>query len=140
MNNQSQGMTEILKQKTLSSSEVLNIISKYKKSESESEKDALRELVFISSAKFIRKQAWKYARHHPSNDVEEFFNAGVIGLYHALDKFKAVKNVKFLTYAGSWINKKMQDCMHSQNLLTIPKNDFYNKNKETLKNHTDQPP
>jgi len=44
-------------------------------------------------------------------DLEELFQAGVVGLLEALNRFKLEKNTSFRSYAYFWIRSSMQDAI-----------------------------
>lgn len=124
-NKESPELKLLFKHKLLKNSELLKVIRAYRREKNQDKKDKLREIIFNNTVRFIRKQAWKYARANTANDVDDFFGAGIVGFYTGLDKFKFKKKVKFLTYIAYWIQNKMQECVNSQNILTIPRGDFY---------------
>jgi len=54
-------------------------------------------------------------------ESEDIYNAGVIGLMRAIDKFKWRKGYRFSTYAIPWINQAMKRTIYNQsNIIFIP--------------------
>jgi len=125
-NYQSEELSGLLKSKYMSSSDMIKTIKKYQSCRSKDKKDELRDIIFNNNIRFVRKLAHAHSRKSGA-DVDELFNSGAVGLLEGLDKFKIYKNVQFTTYIKFWIDKGMFDCIHSQNILYIPKNHFYNK-------------
>lgn len=131
---ESEEMTRLLKQKMLKYPEILKLIKEYKRSKDEDKKFSIREDIFNNYIRFIRKEAHRFHRMNPSIEVDDFFNAGVIGFMHSLEKFKVSLKFNFLTYAGYWINQKMYHCIKSNHILKIPIGDYEN-NKEEVRAH-----
>ncbi len=55
-----------------------------------------------ANAGFVLKQAMRYSKGD-RNLMEELFNAGLQGIYPAIQKFSFEHGVRFLTYASYWI-------------------------------------
>jgi len=131
-------MIFLLKQKVLKYPEILKLIKQYKSAKNEDDKYRFRELIFQNHIRFIRKQAHRFHRINPSIEVDDFFNAGVIGFMHSLEKFKVNRKFKFLTYSAYWINQKMQHCMRANHILKIPTGDYENHKEEARAHMNDR--
>ena len=51
---------------------------------------------------------------------EELISAGNEGLTVAFDKYSPDKKVKFLTYAGFWVNQRITDHMSMMRIVSLP--------------------
>ena len=135
---ESEEMSRLLKQKMLKYPDILKLIKEYKRAKDEDKKFNIREEIFNNYIRFIRKEAHRFHRMNPSIEVDDFFNAGVIGFMHSLEKFKVNRKFKFLTYAGYGINQKMQHCMRSNHILKIPIGDYQNHKEEARAHMNDR--
>ncbi len=126
-------LEKMLKSSYLGGKDLIAIIKKYKTCKNLEEKEKLREIIFNNNIRMIRKQASHFARNSPV-DVEDLFGAGTVGFFDGLEKFKLSKKVMFSTYIKFWIDKEIYACLHQQNILHIPRGDFYTR-KEQIKPH-----
>ena len=76
---------------------------------------AARELLIENNLGFIRKTALEvYEKAGESGlDVDDLVQEGCIGLLSAIDRFDAVRGMKFLTYAAPAIRNAMTDCVRA---------------------------
>lgn len=76
---------------------------------------AARELLLENNLGFIRKTALEvYEKAGESGlDVDDLVQEGCIGLLSAIDRFDAVRGMKFLTYAATAMRNAMTDCVRA---------------------------
>ena len=76
---------------------------------------AARELLLENNLGFIRKTALEvHGKAGESGlDVDDLVQEGCIGLLSAIDRFDAVRGMKFLTYAAPAIRNAMTDCIRA---------------------------
>lgn len=76
---------------------------------------AARELLLENNLGFIRKTALEvHGKAGESGlDVDDLVQEGCIGLLSAIDRFDAVRGMKFLTYAAQAIRNAMTDCVRA---------------------------
>lgn len=76
---------------------------------------AARELLLENNLGFIRKTALEvYEKAGEGGlDVDDLVQEGCIGLLSAIDRFDAVRGMKFLTYAAPAIRNAMTDCVRA---------------------------
>ena len=76
---------------------------------------AARELLLENNLGFIRKTALEvHGKAGESGlDVDDLVQEGCIGLLSAIDRFDAVRGMKFLTYAAPAIRNAMTDCVRA---------------------------
>ena len=82
---------------------------------------AARDKLLKRHLRFVVKMAHKRTRD--PQKLEDLIAAGNLGLVKALDHYDLTRRpaVRFLTYAGSWINKEMLDNDYTMsNLLHVP--------------------
>lgn len=74
--------------------------------------------LFGQTEKFIIKIANKYKRF---SEMQDLVQEGYIGLYKAVQHYNPVPGVKFLSYAGHWINQAMSRYIDNYgNVVRIP--------------------
>lgn len=76
---------------------------------------AARELLLENNLGFIRKTALEvHGKAGESGlDVDDLVQEGCIGLLSAIDRFDAVRGMKFLTYAATAMRNAMTDCVRA---------------------------
>lgn len=111
---------DIRKEPLLSTSDEEQLFAKYyNPNTSQLEKQAIREKVIKANLRFVFKQAKFYSQETPGM-FEELICAGNEGLTVAFDKYSPDKNVKFLTYAGFWVNQRITDHMSMMRIVSLP--------------------
>ena len=76
---------------------------------------AARERLLENNLGFIRRTAREIYRQTGESclDVDDLVQEGCIGLLSAIDRFDAVRGMKFLTYAAPAIRNAMTDCVRA---------------------------
>lgn len=83
--------------------EIIELVKKIKKEKDKQTKDELTEQLIAKNSKLIMKYVWKYKKSCQSLEIDDLFQAGVIGLLKALDNFDLNLDYTFSTYAVWWI-------------------------------------
>ena len=113
--------TEICKAPILNKEEEKELISKYKNpSTPEKEKTKLRDKLITSNLRFAFKQAKVFSKNEPGT-FEELISAANEGLLVGLEKFNPDSGVRFLSYAGWWVNQRILDEMANMRIVSLPK-------------------
>jgi len=73
---------------------------------------AAREKIILSNLRFVVTLALRY---QGNNDINDIISAGNIGLIKSVGKFDPLKEVRFTTYAGWWINESIIRYLHKNN-------------------------
>lgn len=101
------------------------------------EKDAALVELVQHNLRLVINEAQKYSLKS-SIPVEEFYNAGRMGLIRAAYDYNPIKyKTRFSTYATPWIRQKMRELIHGNSPVKIPLhiiNGVYKKNKALEKN------
>ena len=82
-------------------------------------KEQIRDRVIRSHMRFVFKQAKYFSKNDP-NLFEELIAAGNEGLIVGMDKFNPERGMRFLTYAGYWINQRILKQMSSLRIVSLP--------------------
>ena len=79
-----------------------------------------RDALLEGHLRFVVKMARNRSRD--PEKLEDLIAAGNLGLVKALDRYDLSRRpaVRFLTYAGAWINKEMLDNDYSSSLVHVP--------------------
>jgi len=85
----------------------------------ESRRKQVRETIIKSNLRFVFKQA-KYRSKNDPDIFEELIAAGNEGLLVGLSKYTLDKNVRFLSYAGWWIDQRMWSQMSKMRIVALP--------------------
>jgi RNA polymerase sigma factor (sigma-70 family) len=86
---------------------------------SEKEKNKIKDKIIKGNLRFVFKTAKKFSKNDP--DVfEELILAGNEGLLVGLEKFKPAMNVRFLSYAGWWIQQRILKEMSKMRIVSLP--------------------
>lgn len=86
---------------------------------SEQEKRAIRDKIIEANVGFVYKQAHYFAKKSPTF-VDDFISAGYEGLVVGFDKYQPGRGIRFLSYAGFWVNEKILKCMASFRIVAVP--------------------
>lgn len=86
----------------------------------------LKNKLIGSHQPFVYLFAQKYSTND-NNQLMDLIQEGNIGLLTALERFNVKSNVKFLTYANSWVIKYMLLYLDNNNLIQKINNVKYNK-------------
>ena len=115
-------INEMLKQEYISPKEITELVLKYQKCRHKVKKQEYKDAVFNNVVRMISKRAAQYAARNRQLDIEDLFQAGVIGFCEAIEKFKGKKKTVFSTYLDIWVRKYMYDLGYDSNLIYTPKN------------------
>jgi RNA polymerase primary sigma factor len=86
---------------------------------SEAKKQCIREKIIKANLRFVFKQA-KYRSKNDPDIFEELIAAGNEGLIVGLNKYTLDKGVRFLTYAGWWIDQRIYNQMSKMRIVSLP--------------------
>jgi RNA polymerase primary sigma factor len=87
---------------------------------SEKEKAKIKDKIIKANLRFCFKTAKKYSKNDP-DIFEELICAGNDGLLVGLEKFKPSMNVRFLSYAGWWVQQRILKEMSKMRIVSLPK-------------------
>jgi RNA polymerase primary sigma factor len=118
----------MLNKKHVSSSEVINLIKRYKSTRSPKIKEQMKDSIIENNSKLILSICIK-ARRKYNTDLRDMFQMGIIGLLIALEKFKVSRNNKFSTYAVFWIRHMVNEGQMSETTITLPRDYYYTYSK-----------
>jgi RNA polymerase sigma factor (sigma-70 family) len=121
----------MLKEPYLDHAGLMNLIRRYKRAKNSEIKSRLREEIFNNNVRFIRKQVLKKVNSN-SDSIEDVFNSAVVSFFEGLEKFKPNKGFKFQTYISFWINKAIYEQFSGDNIVKIPRNDFFLKDSAAV--------
>lgn len=80
---------------------------------------AIRSRLIQSNLRFVVKLARRFCGNN-QDVLMDLISAGNMGLIRALEKYDADRNVRFLTYATSWILLFMRQELRNCDLVTMP--------------------
>lgn len=83
------------------------------------EKDKIKSDVIQSNLRFAFKQAKKFSKNDPSL-FGDFIAAANEGLIVGFNKFDLSMNVRYLSYAGWWVNQRILKEMATMRLVHLP--------------------
>ena len=118
--NPSQYYATICKEPLLSASEEAALFKKYyEKGTTAKEKTQIRDKIIRANLRYAFKQAKYYSKDTPGM-FEELISAGNEGLTVAFDKYSPAKKVRFLTYAGAWVDQRITHHMSRMRIVSLP--------------------
>jgi RNA polymerase primary sigma factor len=90
-----------------------------------------KHLMIIKNLGLVRKVALGYRDDdHRSDEYEEIFNTGVLGLIHSIEKFDYKRDTQFSTYAMYWIRSYIQrELQNNSRSIRIPVNQLEKRGK-----------
>lgn len=110
----------ICKASPISSSEEKALFEEYhKESTSKERKREIKDKIISSNLRFVFKRAKKYS----DGDLglfEEYILEGNEGLLVGFDKFSPTEGVRFLTYAGWWVDQRILKAASRWRLVPVP--------------------
>ncbi len=86
---------------------------------SEKEKNKIKDRIIKANLRFVFKQAKNFSRNDPEI-IGELISAGNEGLLVGLEKYKPSKEVRFLSYAGWWVNQRILKEMSKMRIVALP--------------------
>lgn len=87
--------------------EILDLINNINQADDDYIKNLYIEQLITLHSKLIMKYARKYEKYCQSLTLDDLFQAGVIGLLNALNKFDTSLGYTFSTYCTWWINQSI---------------------------------
>jgi RNA polymerase primary sigma factor len=79
-----------------------------------------RELLVLTSLRLVVDNLKTFPQFMTRN-FEELYQAGVVGLLKAIDRYDASYGTKFSTYAVRWIQQSIRMWIYDQNTLYLPR-------------------
>ena len=112
--------TQIYKEPLISKEEELELFIKYKDSStSAKEKEAIRERIIKANLRFAFKQAKAFSKNDPGT-FEDLISAGNEGLIVGFEKYNPSHEVRYLSYAGWWVNQRILKEMSRMRIVALP--------------------
>jgi RNA polymerase sigma factor (sigma-70 family) len=118
----SKEIRRLLTKKFMKSSDLLDVVGKYKDATTEELKDFYKNIIFENNVKLIYKIASRRCYGLPGLVFEDAFQWGVVGLCDGLERFDLSKNTKFSTYITWWVDKYILDYFYASPVMYVPKN------------------
>jgi len=85
----------------------------------EYQKEKIREKIVKANLRFVFKRAKYFSKNKP-NLFKELIAAGNEGLLVGLHKYIPSTDVKFLSYAGFWIDQRIKNHMSHMRIVSLP--------------------
>jgi RNA polymerase primary sigma factor len=110
----------ICKTPLLSREEELALFTKHRdKATPQKEKDKIREKIINANLRFPFKQAKNFSRNDPTM-FPDLISAGNEGLLVGFEKYNLSNEVRFLSYAGWWVNQRILKEMSRMRIVSLP--------------------
>jgi len=84
-----------------------------------SRRDAIRETVINSNLRFVFKTARNFAKNE-IHLLDDLISAGNEGLLVGFEKYNPECGVKFLSYAGWWVQQRILNTMSKVRIVALP--------------------
>lgn len=112
--------TEICKEPILKREEEEALFARFTNpGTSEKEKDKIRDRIIRANMRFAFNQAKKFSKNDPSI-FEDLISAANEGLLVGFEKFSPAQGVRFLSYAGWWVNQRILNQMSKMRIVSLP--------------------
>lgn len=85
----------------------------------EKRREEIKDKIIRANLRFVFKQAKHYSKNDPLV-FEELIAVGNEGLLVGMQKFKPVRGVRFLTYAGWWVNQRILKQLGGMRIVALP--------------------
>jgi len=85
----------------------------------QAERDAIRDRIIRSNMRFCFRQAKYYSNNDPDMFAELILAANE-GLVVGFNKYKPSTEVRFLSYAGHWVNQRILKSMSQMRIVSVP--------------------
>ena len=96
----------------------------FKQLKTEKRRAAIKEIknkIFEGNARLILKYASKYKVHCKHLDIDDLFQAGALGMFHAIDRFEVEQGYAFSTYATHWIKQSiLREIERNEKAIRLP--------------------
>jgi RNA polymerase sporulation-specific sigma factor len=99
----------------LSHQEMMTLLKEYQ----ESKDEKIKERLVYDNIKLVLSLTQKY--HHRSDNLEDLFQVGIIGLIKAIHNFNVDLDVRFSTYAVPLIEGEIKRYLRENNCLRVPR-------------------
>jgi RNA polymerase primary sigma factor len=110
----------ICKTPLLSKEEEFDLFEKHRDSKtSAKEKDKIREKIINANLRFAFKQAKNFSRNDPEM-FPDLISAANEGLLVGFEKYNLSRDVRFLSYAGWWVNQRILKEMSRMRIVSLP--------------------
>lgn len=110
----------ICKEPLLSAEEEKNLFQEfYSSSTSESRKKEIRDKVVRANLRFVFKTARNFAKAE-AHLIPDLISAGNEGLLVGFDKYNPNSGVRYLSYAGWWVNQRILSTMSKVRIVALP--------------------
>lgn len=111
---------EICKEPILTKIEEVSLFKKYRdKNTTEADKDTIRSRIVRANLRFAFKQAKKYSKNDPGI-FADLISAGNEGLLVGFEKFNSTRDIRFLSYAGWWVQQRILKEMSKMRIVALP--------------------
>jgi RNA polymerase sigma factor (sigma-70 family) len=111
---------EICKEPLLTREEEYDTFLEYQdRAATPAEKEALKNKIINSNLRFAFKQAKYYSNGDP-HLFEELIGAANEGLLVGFEKYKPSPEVRFLSYAGWWVQQRILHTMSKMRIVSLP--------------------
>ena len=91
--------------KLLTRQEEYEYFKRYHSSVDEQEKKEIKQHIVCCNIRLVVAIAKKVAKVNKKVELQDMIDAGIIGMYKAIEKFDYTKGFKFSTYAYNWIHQ-----------------------------------
>jgi len=110
----------ICKHPILKKEEEYSLFEKYtNKTTTEKEKERIKDRIIKANLRFAFNQAKKYSRNDPGM-FADLISAANEGLVVGFNKFNFSREVRFLSYAGWWVNQRILKTMSMMRIVSLP--------------------
>jgi RNA polymerase primary sigma factor len=110
----------ICKTPLLSKEEEFDLFEKHRDSKTPAkEKDKIREKIINANLRFAFKQAKNFSRNDPEM-FPDLISAANEGLLVGFEKYNLSRDVRFLSYAGWWVNQRILKEMSRMRIVSLP--------------------
>jgi RNA polymerase sigma factor (sigma-70 family) len=89
---------------TFSNEEEMKLFDQYRRNDDLK----AREKIIKSQVVMVATVAQNFTKNHRKNDFHDLFQAGIIGLLRATDKFDLSRGSRFANYAKQWVMREIQ--------------------------------
>lgn len=124
----SPAIRDMLTQKHASSSVILKMLTKFRKTRNKKIKEEMRDAIVSNNSRLVLSICIKSRRTYDA-DIRDMFQWGVIGVITAMHKFDLKSRNKFSTYAVFWIKHMINQGMAKESMITVPRDFYYTYSK-----------
>jgi len=111
---------DICKTPLLSKEDEFELFERYAdKDTSIKDKEKIRDKIIVANLRFAFKQAKNFSRNDPDM-FPELIAAANEGLLVGFEKYNPSRDVRFLSYAGWWVNQRILKEMSKMRIVSLP--------------------